>query len=934
MLKYNLKNPSSFPHAAIRRPAWMLILACAGVAAVAGFARPAAALGNDNRVMLQWFETSWSNVEYRMPDMFMSGYGSVWLPPPSMASTGSPGYDVFDRFNLGAPGAETQYGTEAKFRQMVSEMKLADVEVYIDAVLNHNSSRTSNAQFIADGGWPGFYLPGQGANFWGDFNNGQTQSVDPSGANYNLFDGDLVSLIDINQSSNFQYIRHPVAANAQNLPAGNVRNRPDANNARFYPDRSLPPTTFTNPGPRGDGVSWTIYPFNTTTPAAGDPIAENATGLLTRWAQWMLEVQRVDGFRLDAAKHIPSWFWNNYFDPTVFNRRTTPAGTRTTAFSFGESIAGNDFIQTYIRKDGFGNRDALDINGSGTLRDILNARGFRSWQDALNSAIDRQDDGLNNGSQGINHVFSHDNGSVGDGGSAPALPTPSQYGMPQNALVIFKAGYPLVYFNSREMHTRFTSRGFWPREGNPTALGDIDSNLRRLVQTHNGYARGNFYVLNSTDTVNSSLSDVLVFERGNGVAANVLVGVNDRYDGGFQQRSVQTTFPVGTRLTELSGAAADSTVNNQGAVPQTLVVDANRRVLLTIPNNTNSAGVQHHRGYVMYGPAAPSGAISITQIGGASSTPGTIPADDASVPSFRRRNTPMTLITAPQFEIRLDTTKFDAADSNFDDFAVFRINAGYVDLNGNGSFDLPSSGAVDGGYERFLTQASPISGAGGTGTTGVYRQIINSSALPEGPNYLSIIAYRRRTDGGLPIYREFRQVLYVDRVAAPVALLDATAPVGSGGYEFRVQAQDRTTRSVYIIPNLAVGVDPLPLCTPANQAYQYDRLEWRRNVGTLPAGNNSLTIVAFELSGAVSVQRISNIQVLLGSGDVNNDGLVTVDDLYSLVIIPNGTPNSNPLYTQAGDMNRNNSIDASDKNSLEQTTLRASESLRMRGTQR
>jgi hypothetical protein len=102
----------------------------------------------------------------------------------------------------------------------------------------------------------------------------------------------------------------------------------------------------------------------------------------------------------------------------------------------------------------------------------------------------------------------------------------------------------------------------------------------------------------------------------------------------------------------------------------------------------------------------------------------------------------------------------------------------------------------------------------------------------------------------------------------------------------------------------------------------------------LPAGNNSLTIVAFELSGAVSVQRISNIQVLLGSGDVNNDGLVTIDDLYSLVIIPNGTPSSSPLYTQAGDMNRNNSIDASDKNSLEQTTLRAAESLRMRGTQR
>ncbi len=911
-----------------------LLVACAGLAVLASTAAPVRAFGNDNKVMLQWFETSWSNIEYRAPDLFMSGYGAVWLPPPSIASTGSPGYDVFDRFNLGQPGNETQYGTEARFHQLIAELKLADSDVYIDAVLNHNSSRTSNAQFIADGGWPGFYLPGSGTNFWGDFHNGATQSTDPGSANYNLLDGDLVSLIDINQASNFSYIRHPVGANAANIPPGNVRNRADAANARFYPDRSLTATTFTNPGPRGDGGSWTIYPFNQATPEAGDAIAENATGMLIRWAQWMLEVHRVDGFRLDAAKHVPTWFWNNYFDAMMYNRRTTASGAKVTAFSFGESVAGNNVIQSYIRKDGFGFRDALDINGSGALRDIFNSRGFRSWQDALNASLDTQDDGLNNGTQGVNHVYSHDNGTVGDGSSAPTLPTPGQYGMPENAFVLFRSGLPLIYFNGREMHSRFTSRGFWPREGNPTALGDIDGNMRRLVQVHNGYARGNFYVLNSTDSVNSSTADVLVFERGNGTAANVLVGVNDRYDNGVQQRSVQTTFPAGTRLTELSGAAADATVNNVGSIPQTLVVDSNRRVLLTVPNNTNSAGVQHHRGYVVYGPAAPTGTLSVTQIGGSPSVPTVIGADDSSVPSFRRRSTPMTLITAPQFELRLDTTKFDASDSNFDDFAVFRVNKGFTDLNGNGSFDLPASGAVDGGYERFLTQSLPISGTGGTGTIGVYRQIIDTSLLPEGPNYVSVIAYRRRTDGGLPIYKEFRQVLYVDRQGPAVQLLDSVAAISAGNFEFRVKASDRTTNRVHLIANLAAGTDPVPLCTAANQAYQYDRLEWRRNVGSLPAGNNSLTVVAFELSGNVAVQRINNIVVQLGSGDVNGDGFVTVDDLYSLLAIPSGTLSSNPLYNQAGDINRNGQIDAADKNSLEQAVLRAGESGRNRGPQR
>ena len=40
------------------------------------------------------------------PDIFMAGYGFVWLPPPYRADQGgfSVGYDVYDRFDLGRPG--------------------------------------------------------------------------------------------------------------------------------------------------------------------------------------------------------------------------------------------------------------------------------------------------------------------------------------------------------------------------------------------------------------------------------------------------------------------------------------------------------------------------------------------------------------------------------------------------------------------------------------------------------------------------------------------------------------------------------------------------------------------------------------------------------------------------------------------------------------
>ncbi len=929
---------------------------------------------NDRRIFLQYFETSWRNIENRAPDIFMSGYAALWLPPISKASFGSPGFDPFDRFDLGSPASPTIYGTEQSFRQMIQELRAADVQSFPDIIMNHNGGRTNDAGFIAAGGWPGFYLPGSGSDFWGDFHDGSTQSINPSGSNYNLFTGDLVGLIDIAQEKNYQFIRHPIGPNAQNIPPGTQRNLPDPNNRRFYPDRGLTPLTFTNFGAQGDGASWTVYPFNTTNPLSptATPIAENATGLLIRWCQWMIDVQQVDGFRLDAAKHIPVWFWNNYYDPIVYQRRITPWGARSTPFSFGESVESNAFVQQYIRnKDGFGNRDALDLNEAGQLRDILNAGGLGSWLNVLNASIDLTDDGFNNGSQGVHHAFSHDNGTVGNGSSAPAVPTARQQGLPSNAYVLFRSGVPLVYHNSREMHTRFSSRGFWPREGNSTALGDGDNNLRRLVQIAQAYVRADnanlpsapksyFSILNSSDPVNTSLNDVLVFERtnwnsatqpasaiGTSAAASVIVALNDRYDpesaGTRQVRNVQTSFAAGTRLIELSGAAADPVVNNAGLIPSVITVDSNRRVTLTVPNNLNSLGTEHNRGYVVYGPAQPAGTLQTLNIDpttSARSAPTPIPADDASVPSFRRRTTPIDIITTPTFEIRLDTVPADPGEpnklNNCDDFAVFKINQGFRDFNGNGNFDQPSNVQVDGGFEQFLTQASPISGPNGTGTTGLYRQVINTSLLSEGTHYLVVQAYKRRTDGGAPIFTAFRKVFYVDRQAPQVALQDITPNtppqtgftlgLATGQNSLRVIAADRTTTDVWIILNAPVGTDATTLINAGNKATQFDRLEWQRNPGTIPPGNNAITVVARELSGRFSVTRYDNVAIPLGSGDVNLDGFGTIDDLYSSWLLGS-------TYQGEADLDRNGVLNANDRR-LHENFLRPSEAVNMKSGQR
>jgi glycosidase len=108
-----------------------------------------------------------------------------------------------------------------------------------------------------------------------------------------------------------------------------------------------------------------------------------------RYTQWMMDDLKVDGFRWDAIKHVPSWFWDTFIDAVLYQRRVTPDGRKVTPFSFGESVESASYSwNNYARKDGFGNRDCLDISGSGELRNLLGSGGFGSWQNVVNAHFD------------------------------------------------------------------------------------------------------------------------------------------------------------------------------------------------------------------------------------------------------------------------------------------------------------------------------------------------------------------------------------------------------------------------------------------------------------------------------------------------------------------------------------------------------------------
>ena len=51
--------------------------------------------------ILQYFGTSWNEINDRIPELTEAGWTTLWLPPFKAGSQYSVGFDTFDRFDLG-----------------------------------------------------------------------------------------------------------------------------------------------------------------------------------------------------------------------------------------------------------------------------------------------------------------------------------------------------------------------------------------------------------------------------------------------------------------------------------------------------------------------------------------------------------------------------------------------------------------------------------------------------------------------------------------------------------------------------------------------------------------------------------------------------------------------------------------------------------------
>ena len=244
-----------------------------------------------NGTMMQWFHwyseadgQHWRRLKAEAPALAKAGITGLWLPPATKG--GSPwdvGYGTYDLFDLGEfnqkGSVATKYGTKEEYLEAIAACKAVGIQVYADAVFNHKMWADAKEDYRAtpfDPADRNRNLEGeQPIRSWTSF------TFEPRGGHYSSMTWDWT---------------HFDAVDSNEL-------RPD-----FRAIWKTQGATFeTNVDLEQGNYDYLMgCDLNINHP--------EVRGELKHWGRWMLDTAGVDGFRLDAIKHISSDFFLDWID--------------------------------------------------------------------------------------------------------------------------------------------------------------------------------------------------------------------------------------------------------------------------------------------------------------------------------------------------------------------------------------------------------------------------------------------------------------------------------------------------------------------------------------------------------------------------------------------------------------------------------------------
>ena len=388
-------------------------------------------MSNENGTMMQYFhwyispeDNLWEKVEREAPILAKAGITALWLPPAYKGAAGiqDVGYGPYDLYDLGEfdqkDSVTTKYGSRRQYSNAIEAAHAAGLKIYADMVFNHRggADRTEWVKAIrvhpqdrrfttGEAEWievfTEFYFPGRQGRY-SDFQ-WQYRHFDGVDWAHNLgentifkflgLDKDWEQLVD-DENGNYDYL--------------------------MYSDLDM-----NNPEVRTE---------------------------LARWGAWYLETTGLDGFRLDAVKHIQFSFFRSWLD----HMRKT-AGRE--LFAVGEywNPDNVEALHTYITHT-HGKMSLFDAPLHRNFHDASRAGGHYDMRRILDNTLMQQQPAL-----AVTLVDNHDTQPL----QALESPVENWFKPLAYAIILLRQeGYPCVFYPDY-YGAEYTDKG---RDGNNYAI--------------------------------------------------------------------------------------------------------------------------------------------------------------------------------------------------------------------------------------------------------------------------------------------------------------------------------------------------------------------------------------------------------------------------------------------------------------------------------
>ena len=242
-----------------------------------------------NGIIMQYFEwymdcnqNLWNQVAEKAEYLANLGITALWLPPAYKGMSGKDdvGYGVYDLYDLGEfdqkGSIKTKYGSKEEYINCIEKIKQAGIEVYADIVLNHKMG-ADKLQTI----------PANKVD-WGNHQEIISEQENVKVATKFTFPGRN------HKYSDFEW-------NWTHFSGIDYNNETGEKAIFKFKDKSWDKTVDEEYG-NFDYLMGADLDFN------NEKVVEECRN----WGLWYLNETRVDGFRLDAVKHISTEFYKNW----------------------------------------------------------------------------------------------------------------------------------------------------------------------------------------------------------------------------------------------------------------------------------------------------------------------------------------------------------------------------------------------------------------------------------------------------------------------------------------------------------------------------------------------------------------------------------------------------------------------------------------------